>query len=325
MTQAPATGYPALPLNVADMQRRKPRLLVVDDQAVNIQTLYRVFADECQVLMARNAEAALAVCDEQQPDLILLDVMMPGMDGYALCERLKADDRTRDIPVIFVTSHSDEAAESRGLDVGAVDFISKPINARIVKARVRTHLTLKAQSDLLRSWVYIDGLTGVHNRRHFDEALAREWNRALRRGSVLSVVLLDVDHFKRYNDHYGHPAGDECLRRIASEMTRHVKRPADLLARYGGEEFACILPDTGHEGAMQFARQLGTHIQELGIAHAASDTSEVVTVSLGVGTVLAPAAHGADRLLELADAQLYDAKRQGRNRACGALLTETPT
>jgi diguanylate cyclase (GGDEF)-like protein len=323
MTRPPATGYPGLPVNAAEMQERKPRLLVVDDQVVNIQTLYRVFADECQVLMAKNAEAALEVCDEHQPDLILLDVMMPGMDGYALCRRLKANDRTRDIPVIFVTSQSDEAAESRGLDAGAVDFISKPINARIVKARVKTHLTLKAQSDLLRSWVYIDGLTGVHNRRHFDEALAREWSRALRRGSVLSVVLLDVDHFKRYNDQYGHPAGDECLRRIAGEMARYVKRPADLVARYGGEEFACILPDTGHEGAMQFAAQLGVRIRELGIAHAASDTADVVTVSLGVSTTLATAGQSAEDLLELADTQLYEAKRQGRNRVCGATLGNT--
>jgi diguanylate cyclase (GGDEF)-like protein len=323
MIQPPVTGFPALPVVVTEMQERKPRLLVVDDQAVNIQTLYRVFADECQVLMAKNATAALEVCDEHLPDLILLDVMMPGMDGYELCRRLKADDRTRDIPVIFVTSQSDEAAESRGLDVGAVDFISKPINARIVKARVKTHLTLKAQSDLLRSWVYIDGLTGVHNRRHFDEALAREWSRALRRGSVLSVVLLDVDHFKRYNDLYGHPAGDECLRRIATEMARYIKRPADLVARYGGEEFACILPDTGHEGAMLFASQLGARIRELGIAHAASDTDAVVTVSLGVSTTLATADQSAENLLELADTQLYEAKRQGRNRVCGATLGDT--
>lgn len=301
-----------------------PTILIVDDTPENLTVLSEVLQPTWRVRAANSGRRALQIASgEQAPDLILLDVMMPGMDGYALCERLKADDRTRDIPVIFVTSHSDEAAESRGLDVGAVDFISKPINARIVKARVKTHLTLKAQSDLLRSWVYIDGLTGVHNRRHFDEALAREWSRALRRGSVLSVVLLDVDHFKRYNDLYGHPAGDECLRRIAGEMARYIKRPADLVARYGGEEFACILPDTGHEGAMLFASQLGTHIRELGIEHAASDTAAVVTVSLGVSTTLASAAESAENLLELADTQLYEAKRLGRNRVCGAVLGST--
>lgn len=308
------------PADLAQAQQRRPRLLVVDDQPVNIQTLYQAFCADHQVLMATSGDAALQVCESQPPDLILLDVHMPGMDGYQLCARLKADARLRDIPVIFVTAHDDEAAETRGLDAGAVDFISKPINARIVRARVKTHLTLKAQSDLLRHWVYIDGLTGVHNRRHFDEQLAQEWGRAARQGAMLSVVLLDVDYFKRYNDRYGHLAGDECLRRIARTLKANIRRPGDLVSRYGGEEFAFILPSTDYEGAMHIAQQIGQAVRAQRIEHLDSSVSDVVTASLGVCSARASAAGSPTAMLEMADAQLYLAKEQGRDRAIGADL-----
>jgi len=296
---------------------RRPRLLVVDDQPVNIQALYQAFATDHQVFMATGGEQALALCASKQPDLVLLDVVMPGMDGYEVCRRMKAEDATRDIPVIFVTAHSDEAAETRGLEVGAVDFISKPINPTIVRARVRTHLTLKAQSDLLRQWVYVDGLTGVHNRRYFDEHLAAEWGRAVRAGTALSVVMIDVDFFKRYNDHYGHQAGDDCLRRVAAALKSGIKRPGDLLARYGGEEFVCLLPDTPLAGALELARQLGAAVHELQIEHVDSAAAPVVTVSLGVCCKREDAVGAPAAFVREADAQLYIAKSGGRHRACG--------
>ena len=309
-------GVPALPA----VPVRRPRLLVVDDQPVNIQALYQAFAADHQVLMATGGEQALALCASQQPDLVLLDVVMPGMDGHEVCRRLKAELATCDIPVIFVTAHSDEAAETLGLALGAVDFISKPINPAIVRARVRTHLTLKAQSDLLRQWVYIDGLTGVHNRRHFDERLAAEWGRAVRNGTPLSVVLLDVDFFKRYNDHYGHQAGDDCLRQLAATLKVRMKRPGDFVARYGGEEFVCLMPDTDLPGALELARQLGAEVAALGLPHGASEVADVVTVSLGVCTKRDGAVGSAVALLREADAQLYIAKSRGRHQACGAEL-----
>ena len=221
----------------------RPRLLMVDDEPLNIQTLYQAFAADHQVFIATNGAQALSLCAAKHPDLVLLDVDMPGMDGYEVCQRLKADVALRDIPVIFVTGHTDEAAETRGLDAGAVDFITKPINPKIVRARVKTHLTLKAQSDLLRQWVYTDGLTGVRNRRYFDERVAEEWGRAQREQRPLSVVLLDIDYFKRYNDHYGHQAGDDCLRRVGATLKASLKRQGDMVARYGGEEFVCLLPN----------------------------------------------------------------------------------
>jgi diguanylate cyclase (GGDEF)-like protein len=201
-----------------------------------------------------------------------------------------------------------------------VDFISKPINPTIVRARVRTHLTLKAQADLLRQWVYVDGLTGVFNRRHFDEHLAAEWGRAVRAGTALSVVLIDVDFFKRYNDHYGHQAGDDCLRRVAAALKAGIKRPGDLLARYGGEEFVCLLPDTPLAGALELARQLGAAVHELQIEHADSTAAPVVTVSLGVCCKREDAVGTPEAFVREADAQLYLAKSEGRHRSCGAEL-----
>ncbi len=321
MTPSLPANLPPLPGADHARDRRLPVLLIVDDQSANIQTLYRAFSQDHQVLMALNARAALEVCEKQPPDLILLDIMMPDIDGFALCEALKADALTRDIPVIFVTARNDEAAETRGLEAGAVDFISKPINPAIVRARVKTHLTLKAQSDLLRQWVYVDGLTGVANRRHFDERLAQEWSRALRQGTPLSVVLLDVDHFKRYNDRYGHLSGDECLHTIGQSLLKNIRRPADLAARYGGEEFACILPDTDLDGAMHCARQLGEAIRALALPHADAGDTQIVTVSLGVCSTRPSAGKGdASDLVQAADQQLYTAKAQGRDRACGQLL-----
>jgi diguanylate cyclase (GGDEF)-like protein len=313
-------GLTALTALQTSFEPRRPRLLVVDDQPPNIQALYQAFAADHQVLMATSGEQALALCASQKLDLVLLDVVMPGMDGFEVCRRLQANDATRDIPVIFVTAHDDEAAETLGLEVGAVDFISKPINPKIVRARVKTHLTLKIQSDMLRQWVYLDGLTGVHNRRHFDERLASEWARAVRSGTELSVLLLDVDFFKRYNDHYGHQAGDDCLRRIAMALKAGVKRPGDLLARYGGEEFVCLLPETPLRGAVAFAQQLGERVDSQRIVHADSDVGPFVTVSLGVCTKGADTVGSAAALLREADAQLYTAKGRGRHQACAAEL-----
>ena len=299
---------------------KQPCLLVVDDQPINIQALYRIFAPDHRVLMATSGAKALALCKEDPPDLVLLDVVMPEMDGHEVCARLQADEATRNIPVIFVTSHTDAAEETKGLELGAVDFIAKPVNPAVVRARVKTHLTLKAQSDLLRQMVFIDGLTGVANRRCFDERLGTEWRRAARSALPLSLLMLDVDHFKRFNDRYGHQNGDECLRRVASSIKGGLLRPGDLVARYGGEEFACILPDTDLDGALAVGAGIEQKVRGLQIEHADSDVSNVVTVSVGISMSL-PARDGdPTRLLALADAQLYRAKHSGRGRAYGAVL-----
>lgn len=299
----------------------RPRLLVVDDQSANVEALAIVFGQDHVVLTASSGAEGLMVCAHTPIDLVLLDVMMPGMDGFEVCRRLKADPATRGIPVIFLTGHSDADSETRGLEAGAVDFISRPINPAVVRARVKTQLTLKAQSDQLRQWAYVDGLTGVCNRRYFDDRLASEWRRAARAQGALSVVLLDVDTFKRYNDRYGHQAGDDCLRQVADILRLGLKRPGDLAARYGGEEFVCLLPDTGMRGAMYVADTLREAIASARIEHADSPAAPFVTVSAGVCSTRPSPLHTAQALLEAADRQLYIAKSTGRHRSCGIELT----
>ena len=311
----------SIPSLLAAAHRDRPRLLVVDDQPINIQVLYQLFAADHQVFMATSGEQALKVCEEVQPDLVLLDVVMPGMDGFEVCRRLRAQERTADVPVIFVTAHHDPSEEEKGFDAGAVDFIAKPIHPRLVRARVKNHLTLKLQSDLLRQMALRDGLTGLFNRRYFDERLAGEWQRACRQQTALSLLLIDIDHFKRYNDHYGHQAGDECLRRVAQALRASVARGADIVARYGGEEFAAILPDTDDHGARAIAARMMALVAEADLEHRQSDVSSRVTISIGIGVKLAGTGGGQmQELLALADQQLYEAKRAGRARTHLALL-----
>ena len=300
----------------------RPCVLVVDDQAINIQLLHQIFAPDYQVRMATSGAKALELCRDDPPDLVLLDVVMPGLDGHEVCRRLKADEATRNIPVIFVTAHTEAAQETRGFELGAVDFIAKPVNAATVRARVNTHLTLKRQSDLLRSMVFIDGLTGVPNRRWFDEQLSTEWRRAARGAAPLAVLMLDVDHFKRYNDRYGHLSGDDTLRQVAAAIQGGLQRPGDTLARYGGEEFACILPSTDFDGAMNVARRIEQRVRELQIEHSDSDSAPVVTLSAGLAVTRPLRDAEPTALLALADAQLYRAKHSGRGQVCGAVLGE---
>lgn len=295
-----------------DSTHGRPKLLVVDDQPINIQVMYRCFAGDYQVFMATNGEQALSLCKSALPDLILLDVVMPGLDGFEVCKRLKADVATSHIPVIFVTSHTDPLQETHGLSLGAVDFIAKPVNPDVVRARVKTHLTLKFQSDLLRQLVFLDGLTGVFNRRYFDQQVSTEWARSARNSTPLSLILLDVDYFKLFNDRYGHQAGDDALRVIAGALKSCLRRPADLVARYGGEEFACVLPETSYEDALVIARELERNVRQLGIPHESSPVDAVVSISVGLATKCGPVQGDVQGLIGLADNLLYEAKHSGR-------------
>ncbi len=308
----------SMPADIDVIAQSKPKLLIVDDQTINIQLLNRAFSAECQIFMATSGAKALAICASQPPDLVLLDVMMPEMDGYEVCRSLKANPLTADIPVIFVTAHTDDASEEHGLDVGAVDFISKPINLKIVRARVKAHIALKQQSDVLRNFAFIDGLTGVRNRRYFDEHLAMEAARAQRSKLHLSIILIDVDFFKRFNDCYGHQAGDDCLRRLARLLQLCLKRPADFVARYGGEEFVCLLPETDLQGALTLAESTRAAALASEIEHKESSVSGWVTLSLGVSAMAPDEPMTTAELVERADANLYQAKRQGRNRVGGS-------
>lgn len=296
----------------AFIQPDMPLLLIVDDQFSNRQLLVEMFKNDYELCTASSGPEAVALCREHLPDLVLLDVVMAEMDGFAVCGQLKNDILTKDIPVIFITVNDDPSTEARCLDAGGVDFIRKPFHIRAVKARVRTHLALKHQSDTLRTMALVDGLTGVANRRHFDVTLKSEWRRCLRAGQPLSLIMADVDFFKNYNDHYGHPAGDVCLQAIATALKAEFIRSHDLVARYGGEEFVCILPDTPLEGAEKKAEALEQAIRALAMPHEKSDAAAVVTISIGVATILPVKGRSADDLLASADAQMYQAKQSGR-------------
>ncbi|MBK4719356.1 diguanylate cyclase [Azospirillum sp. YIM DDC1] len=298
------------------MTDARSKILVVDDIPSNVHVLSRILKDDHEIYFATDGAKALELAQSRLPDLVLLDIMMPGMDGYEVCSRLKADPITRDIPVIFISAKSEVEDETYGLEVGAIDFISKPISPPIVKARVRNHLLLKRQTDLLRTLSFADGLTGIANRRRFDEVLLREWRRCARVQLPLSLIMLDVDQFKPYNDHYGHQAGDECLRAVAQLLAGQMMRPGDLIARYGGEEFVCLLPETDEDGAVQVAERLRGTVADRRLPHAVSHVADHVTISLGVATAQPILDNTPDRLTQLADGLLYEAKRAGRNRVC---------
>ncbi|MBP2300229.1 diguanylate cyclase [Azospirillum picis] len=302
------------------MAEPRPKILVVDDIPSNIHVLSRILRDEYDIYFATDGERALDLVQARMPDLVLLDIMMPGMDGYEVCSRIKADPAVHDIPVIFISAKSEVEDETRGLEVGAIDFITKPISPPIVRARVRNHLLLKRQTDLLRSLSFLDGLTGIANRRRFDETILREWRRCGRTCLPLSLIILDVDHFKAYNDQYGHQAGDECLRLVAEVLSERARRPGDLVARYGGEEFVCLLPETDRAGAAAVAESFRAGVAERGIPHQQSPVAPHVTISLGVATTVPTADDGHEILAQTADRLLYQAKRAGRNCVQDALV-----
>jgi len=289
----------------------KHRLLIVDDQSANIRVMAEVLRDEYELFFATTGVKALEVATANDIELVLLDVVMPGLDGFEVCQRLKADERTSRIPVIFVTAREEMSDEERGFDCGAVDYITKPIRPPIVRARVRTHLELKQARDLLESMASIDGLTAIANRRRFDVVLSQEWKRAVRSESPISLAMIDVDDFKKFNDSYGHARGDDCLRAVAGVLQSITRRPPDLAARYGGEEFAIVLPDTDAEAMPQLLARLLDGVRELGI----------VTVSAGAVSLIPQRDSDPSAAIEAADRLLYEVKRGGRNHAVHADLT----
>jgi diguanylate cyclase (GGDEF)-like protein len=298
----------------------KSLILIVDDDLINIEILNAVLEDEYDIIFATNGRQAIELAKKHLPDLVLLDVIMPGMDGYQVCEYLKSDDGTANIPVIFITGLNDMQAEIRGLQVGAIDYVTKPINPPIVQMRVRNHIELQRARNSLKYLAITDGLTDLANRRHFDEVLQNEFNRLSRLHHPLSLIMLDVDFFKKFNDGYGHVVGDNCLKQVAYTIRGSLQRPADFAARYGGEEFACILPNTDLDGALAIAERIRTNIENLDIPHRNSLISDHITVSLGVCTVSSYLETCPSEVITKADQQLYRAKESGRNQICFAQM-----
>ena len=293
------------------------KLLIVDDSATNRQMLGDLLQGEYLILHAKNGEEGLDLAREHQPDVILLDVVMPDLDGYEVLKRLKDDARTSSICVVFLTGLDTPEAEERGLVEGASDYVTKPFHQTVVKARVALHMQVVRQRRMLETLANIDGLTELPNRRQFDAVLSAEWARATRTGQPLSVALLDVDFFKRYNDTYGHAMGDHALQLVARTLRKRVLRPADLAARYGGEEFVVVMPDTPIEGALELAEKLRIGVEGLGVPHKRSSAAICLTITVGVACTTTDGVLTAEALLQKADERLYRAKKSGRNRVVG--------
>ncbi len=291
------------------------RILIVDDVPDNIRVLSSMLVDEgYQISAATNGRQALKLAASCAPDLILLDVMMPEMNGYQACAALKADPLLAAIPVIFITALADVEDETRGLGLGAVDYITKPFKQAIVRARVRTHLELKRQRDILQQLSHIDSLTDIPNRRAFDERLDQEWRRSVRSHEPLAAAMIDVDHFKQYNDAHGHLVGDDCLRRVSGALAEGLMRAGDFVARYGGEEFIGLISGVDRDRLAEVVERLRAGVEALQIPHGVSPVSPWVTVSIGAAICQPTRETLPSGLVEAADRQLYKAKQFGRNQ-----------
>ena len=288
-------------------------VLIVDDEVSNIEIMNAVLEDYYEISFATSGEQALDVARSVLPDLILLDVMMPGLDGYEVCSRLKSDRLLADVPVIFTTGLDDQDAEVRGLSLGAIDYVTKPINPIVLRARVSNHIELKRLRDQLAQMAVTDALTGLSNRRQLEVILTAEISRLAPTGAWLSVIMLDIDFFKLFNDTYGHPEGDRCIAMVAAALTRAVHKVSGMTARYGGEEFACVLPGADPEKALATAKEIQLQIQSLNIPHPGSAVSSTVTVSIGIASARTHPDMGGSLWLQHADHQLYTSKKCGRN------------
>ena len=305
------------------------KILIVDDSdTVRGFLAHAVRAMKFEAVLADSGEKALGLCAANWPSLVLLDVNMPGIDGYETARRIRALKPEEWVPIIFLSASEDDQDLERAIECGGDDYLVKPVSAVVLSAKIRAlqrldqmrqrlvavSNELSEANQRLESLSHQDGLTGIANRRAFDFLSERQFREARRRKEPLSVVLCDVDHFKAYNDHYGHPAGDECLKQVAAALGCVCKRGIDIAARYGGEEFALLLPDTPSAGALQVVENARREVAALAIAHAQSPTAGVVTFSAGVATLAGQDAGPRD-IVARADEALYRAKQLGRNRS----------
>lgn len=329
-------------MNPTVVQNPASLILIVDDEPfIRLQLRLALEQEGYQIAEAQNGKEALTVFEQQQPDMILLDALMPAMDGFECCIQLQRLPQGSTTPILMITGLEDQESVDHAFDVGAADYITKPIHWAVLRQRVKRlihqsqlqrHQTqlqeqLEAANHDLKRLASIDGLTQVGNRRCFDESLEQEHRRMARsqfctpngRPVLLSLILCDIDHFKLYNDTYGHQAGDRCLQQVAQVLSSVVRRPLDVVARYGGEEFVILLPETDAAGACHIAEQICTQVRSLAIPHRCSQQGHI-TLSAGVATVNPCIEAQMANLVAFADQALYQAKQEGRDRFC---LSET--
>lgn len=308
------------------------KVLVIEDTLTNLTIVsHQLERLGMTPIPARDGTTGLEMFVQHKPDLVLLDIVLPGMDGYEVARRIRAIEQSGEwTPIIFLSARDRDEDLELGITSGGDDYLTKPVSEIVLSAKVRAMqriaqmrysllvLTRKldAANQELQRQSAVDGLTGIANRRRFDDTLAREWRRCLRAGKSLTLMICDVDYFKQYNDSYGHQTGDECLKKVARQLSEQLRRPADLVARYGGEEFAAILPETDSKGSVLLAEDMRRAIELQAIPHAGSAVAPTVTVSIGIASDRPQRGGRPETLLEAADQALYAAKRLGRNRVC---------
>lgn len=290
------------------------KVLVIDDSKLEVKVLEDILREEYEVITALTGEEGVKKARTEAPALILLDIVMPGMDGFEILEILKGTDSTKEIPVVFLTALSDESTEEKGFMKGATDYIKKPFNPHIVRARVRTHVKLYLYMKTIETQMSVDGLTGAFNRRAFDEQKQRLWDKALIEQVPLSLFIVDIDFFKRVNDTYGHGEGDFVLKTTVNEMQKALLWEQAYLARYGGEEFAVLFYGKTAGESELIAEELRERIRKLNIPNIHSDVCPFLTVSIGGCTLIPADDRKVSDIVEIADNMLYQAKNSGRNR-----------
>lgn len=298
----------------------KPTILIVDDMQVNLTILSEILKNKYHIKIAKSGKKALEIVENSNIDLVLLDIVMPELDGYEVCKILKNSENSKDIPVIFVTANSDACDEEKGFLMGAVDYITKPFNPTTILARVKAHINLHLKQIELEKYILMiekisitDGLTNVYNRRHFNDIFPKIINSAKRNDELICFLLIDIDHFKQYNDNYGHQMGDEVLIKFADCLKSSLKRVDDMCFRLGGEEFGIIYKSEDKQKALEFANILKNSIENLKIVHEYNGASNYVTASLGLICKYARDIKNIDEIYKQADDLLYEAKKSGRN------------
>jgi diguanylate cyclase (GGDEF)-like protein len=294
--------------------------MIVDDENINLAILSQILSPEFDLVTAMNGQDALKRAEKNQPDLILLDIVMPDMSGFDVLRKLKSSGATKDIPVIIITGRNNADDEEKAFLLGAVDYMTKPFNNTIVMARVKTRLQMVRQTRTIDRMSMEDALTGLPNRHSFDNHMEMEWKRAIREKKPLSLLIVDIDRFKAYNDAYGNIQGDELLKAVATVFPKSVRRPADLSARINGEEFAVILPDTAWESALLIAENIRKTIKATILPTVDGKTHTFVTVSIGLVTKTPRVNDTISDFFNLADGSMYEAKRAGRDRIIGKVL-----
>jgi diguanylate cyclase (GGDEF)-like protein len=299
------------------------KILLVEDSATLRHAMRSFIVDAGHTpIIARSGEEALQMLENQPVDMIIMDVEMPGLNGFETTRLIREWLAGHWIPIVFVTGCADDESYREGIEAGGDDYLIKPVSMMIIKAKIRAMERIAEMRDQLNrlnneleALSQLDSLTQIYNRRSFNELAMQQWSQTKRQQQPISLLMIDVDHFKLYNDHYGHPAGDACLKKITQAIKSCLHRTTDILGRYGGEEFIVLLPDTDMQGAYCVAQAINGAICQLMIPHTTSLTSIHVTASVGGATCLRAAAHSMDELIKHADRALYKAKRSGRNRS----------